>query len=312
MASELNAWILADHGKIGTYTQCLGIAQALGLAPAFKTMKARFPWRVLPPQLWVSALHSQTPGHDPLTSPWPDLLIAGGRSSVAPALAIQKFHKKCFTIILQKPYFHPRHFGCVVAPYHDHLKGPNVISVLGALHRLKEEEIKAAAQRYPCPKGVSITTVLLGGNNRHYCYRDSDMKALAGALKKIGGHCFITPSRRTSPELIQTLRESLKDFSYEIWDGTGENPYPAYLGLADQIIVTQDSIAMASEACFTGKPVYIWEANHSSSKFREFHQDLYDQGYAKPFQWPFPQWEPKKLDEMARVVTFIKEKLNQH
>jgi mitochondrial fission protein ELM1 len=138
------------------------------------------------------------------------------------------------------------------------------------------------------------------------------MKALAGALKKIGGHCFITPSRRTSPELIQTLRDSLKGFSYEIWDGTGENPYPAYLGLADQIIVTQDSIAMASEACFTGKPVYIWEANHSSPKFREFHQDLYDQGYAKPFQWPFPQWEPKKLDEMARVVTFIKEKLNQH
>lgn len=311
MTSQVNAWILADHGKIGTYSQCLGIAQALGVTPIFKSMKARLPWRVLPPQLWVGAIHSQSPGHDPLTPPWPDLLIAAGRASTAPALAIQKRNKNCFTIVLQKPYIHPRHFGCIIVPYHDHLKGPNVISILGALHRLSELEIKVAAQKYPPPPNGSITTLLLGGDNRHYRYQESDMRALAQALKKIGGHCFITPSRRTSPELLQMLKSFLKDFSHEIWDGTGENPYLAYLGLADRIIVTQDSVAMASEACFTGKPVYIWETNHSSAKFREFHQGLYEQGYAKPFQWPLPQWTPKKLDEMGRVVTFIKEKLGE-
>lgn len=312
MTSQVNAWILADHGKIGTYSQCLGIAQALGVTPTFKSMKPRLPWRALPPQLWLGALHSQTPGHDALTPPWPDLLIAGGRVSAAPALAISKRNKKCFTIILQNPYINARHFGCVVVPYHDHLKGSNVISVLGALHRLNEIEIKAAAAVYPHPSMSPITTLLLGGDNRHYTYKESDIKGLADALKKIGGHSFITPSRRTSPKLLQMLRDSLKGHSYEIWDGAGENPYLAYLGLADQIIVTQDSISMASEACFTGKPVYIWEANHSSAKFREFHKDLYEQDYAKPFEWPFPQWIPKKLDEMSRVVTFIKEKISQH
>lgn len=312
MTSKVNAWILADHGKIGTYSQCLGIAQALGVTPTFKTMKPRLPWRALPPQLWVGAIHSQSPGYDVLTPPWPDLLIAGGRVSAAPALAIKKRNKKCFTIILQDPYINARHFDCVVVPYHDHLKGSNVISVLGALHRLNEIEIKVVAEAYPRPPISPITTLLLGGDNRHYAYQESDMRALAEALKKIGGHCFITPSRRTSPQLLQMLKSFLGDFSFEIWDGQGENPYLAYLGLADQIIVTQDSVSMASEACFTGKPVYIWEANHSSSKFREFHQDLYAQGYAKPFQWPFPQWTPKKLDEMGRVVTFIKEKINQH
>jgi mitochondrial fission protein ELM1 len=108
------------------------------------------------------------------------------------------------------------------------------------------------------------------------------------------------------------LEGYLKGHSYKIWDGTGQNPYLAYLGLADQIIVTHDSISMASEACFTGKPVYIWEANHTSAKFREFHKDLYDQGYAKPFQWPLPQWKPKKLDEMGRVVKLIKEKISNY
>lgn len=312
MTSKVNAWILADHGKIGTYSQCLGIAQALGVTPTFKSMKPRLPWRALPPQLWLGALHSQTPGHDALNPPWPDLLIAGGRVSAAPALAISKRNKKCFTIILQKPYINVRHFDCVIVPYHDHLKGPNVVSVLGALHRLNELEIKAAAAAYHHPSNSPITTLLLGGDNRHYKYQESDIRSLAEALKKIGGHFFITPSRRTSPELLQMLRDFLKGQSYEIWDGAGENPYPAYLGLADQIIVTQDSVSMASEACFTGKPVYIWEANHSSAKFKEFHKDLYEQGYAKPFQWPFPQWTPKKLDEMGRVVAIIKEKISQH
>ncbi|MDF3033681.1 MAG: hypothetical protein K0R76_635 [Alphaproteobacteria bacterium] len=311
MASQVNAWILADHGKVGSYSQCLGIAQALGVTPIVKFMKARLPWRMLPPQLWMGALHAQTPGYDSLTPPWPDLIIAAGRASIAPALAIQKRYQKCFTIILQKPYIPPRHFDCVITPCHDHLAGSNVISILGSLHRLNEFEMRAAAHAYPHPSKGPFTTLLLGGNNRHYRYQESDMRALGEALKKIGGHCFITPSRRTSPELLQMLKHFLQDASFEIWNGTGENPYLAYLGLADRIIVTHDSIAMASEACFTGKPVYIWEANHSSAKFREFHKDLYDQGYAKPFQWPFPQWTPKKLDEMGRVVTFIKEKLSQ-
>jgi len=248
MTSKVNAWILADHGKIGTYSQCLGLAQALGLAPTFKTMKPRLPWRVLPPQLWFNALKSQSPGHDALQGPWPDVLIAGGRVSAAPALAIKKQKKSCFTIMLQNPYINARHYDCVVVPYHDHLKGSNVVSVLGALHRLNEIEIRVAAREYPHPSGVPLTTLLLGGNNRHCRYQESDMKALAEALKKIGGHCFITPSRRTSPELIQQLKGYLKDFSYEIWDGVGENPYLAYLGLADQIIVTQDSVSMISEA----------------------------------------------------------------
>jgi uncharacterized protein len=311
MKSKIRAWILADHGKIGTYSQCLGIAQALGLEAIFKSMRPRLPWRLLPPQLWFGAIHSQTPGHDPLTPPWPDVLIASGRVSAAPALAIKERNKNCFTIILQDPYLDVRHFDSVIVPYHDHLSGPNVISMLGALHRLNEKEIKAAAKAYPHPKGVPLTTVLLGGNTRHTHYQESDMKALADALIAIGGHCFITPSRRTAPELLHMLKKHLKDLSYEIWDGSGENPYLAYLGLADQIIVTQDSVSMISEACFTGKPVYIWQVEKNYNKHREFHTALFEQGYAKPFQWPLSQWKPKKLDEMGRVVKLIKEKLQE-
>ena len=37
-----------------------------------------------------------------------------------------------------------------------------------------------------------------------------------------------------------------------------ENPYLGYLGLADEIIVTMDSISMLSEAVATAKPIYMF------------------------------------------------------
>src|SRR5262249_1170230 len=43
------------------------------------------------------------------------------------------------------------------------------------------------------------------------------------------------------------------------WAARGDNPYLAFLGLADAIIVTGDSISMLAEACATGKPVHIFD-----------------------------------------------------
>ena len=307
MSTTIKTWVLADHGKTGTYNQCLGLAQWLGLTPEFKTIKPRYPWHLLPPRLWVNALQAQTPGHCPLAPPWPDLVIAAGRASVAPALAIQKEAKICFTIVLQNPYMDPTHFSCVIAPFHDHLTGPNVLPITGSLHGLSDTCLKAAASAYPRPSHSPITTVLIGGDSRHYCYQIADMTALAKALKKIGGHCLVTASRRTRPELMAVFKAALRGTSHDIWNGEGENPFHAYLGLADQVIVTQDSISMTTEACFTGKPVYIWELAHKSSKFHEYYNDLYIKGYARPFQWPFPHWHPKKLNEMERVTAFVRQ-----
>jgi len=105
------------------------------------------------------------------------------------------------------------------------------------------------------------------------------------------------------------LRDSLAGVSHEIWDGKSENPYLAYLGVADQFIVSGESVSMISEACLTGKPVYIWEPARSHRKHHEFRQDLYTQGYAQPLSSPFLPYNPKKLDEMSRVILLLKERL---
>lgn len=313
MNIPLVTWILVDDGKIGTYNQCLGLARQLGLSFIFKTVKPRLPWRLLPPNLWFNALLAQEKNHDPLCEPWPNILIAAGRSSMAPALAIHRKAQNCSTIILQNPYMSTSHFTCVIAPAHDRLNGSNVLSIIGSLHDLNKQKIKNAASQYLFSGPTPITTVLLGGDSHHYRYEKEDIKKLSTTLQKIKGHCLITASRRTRPELLQILKEDLVNISHEIWYGKGDNPYYAYLGLADQIIVTEDSVSMATEACSTGKPVYIWELPRRASKSREFYDDLYKGNYAKPFpsvfNGIFSNWKPYELSEMERVVTFIRGKI---
>lgn len=40
-----------------------------------------------------------------------------------------------------------------------------------------------------------------------------------------------------------------------MWDGEGENPYYAFLGLASLVVTTPDSISMTTEAIASAKPV---------------------------------------------------------
>jgi hypothetical protein len=44
-----------------------------------------------------------------------------------------------------------------------------------------------------------------------------------------------------------------------LWGESGENPYLGYLALANEIVVTSDSISMVHEASLTGKPVHLFD-----------------------------------------------------
>ncbi|MBT3810395.1 MAG: hypothetical protein HOF99_12920, partial [Rhodospirillaceae bacterium] len=128
-----SCWILTD-GKIGMVNQCLGLARALGHDPDIKTVDLRRPWAWLPPTLIPARTSVITAGSTPLAPPWPDLLIASGRKSVAPAQAIRKASGgRTFCIQIQDPGIAVGSFDLVVAPDHDRLRGDNVVSTLGAM-----------------------------------------------------------------------------------------------------------------------------------------------------------------------------------
>jgi mitochondrial fission protein ELM1 len=314
--SERTCWVVSD-GRPGNENQCLGVAEAVGLPITVKRVHPRAPWRWLPPPLCFGALGSLGPDSDPLAPPWPDLLIAAGRQSVALSDAVRRAAKGAtFTVQIFKPGMALNRFDLVVAPQHDQLDGANVIATRGSLNRItpqrladEAEKIRGRLGHLPRP----LVAVLIGGSND--CYRfDEDVARdlashLAGLCRDSGAGLAVTTSRRTGEANERILRQALAGLPAEVWDGAGDNPYFGYLGLADAIVVTGDSVNMVSEACATGKPVHVVELPGGNEKFNRFHAALRQDGLTRAFTGRLEQWTYPPLDDTAMVAAEIKRRM---
>jgi mitochondrial fission protein ELM1 len=103
-----------------------------------------------------------------------------------------------------------------------------------------------------------------------------------------GGSLLISTSRRTGAAAADALARAVSVPAHihrwgEGGNGQGENPYFAFLALADALIVTGESMSMCSEACATGKPVYIYAPPAIvKPAFARLHDALYRAGMARP------------------------------
>lgn len=315
----LTAWVVTD-GKAGMENQCIGLAEALGITPVIKRIALKFPYAQLVPWLRVGLENAfDTTRGDAIGAPWPDLLIASGRASTAASLlARQASGGKTFTVQIQDPGCNPRHFDMVVVPRHDSLRGPNVIYTTGALHRVTRARIEAEAAVW-APQFAALdppyAAVLLGGNNGVYKLEPHRMAELADELRvlaiRYGLSLLITPSRRTGPENVKILTETLAQVPAAIWDGTGPNPYFGMLGLAESVFVTCDSVSMISEAASTGKPVYIIDMEGHSRKFEAFHDTLRKMGITRAFTGELSAWDYPVLNDTQQVAVKLSNILDQ-
>lgn len=91
----MKCWIITE-GLAGTENQCIGVAEALGVEAEIKRVALRQPWKSLSPWLGFESGSVFEPA---LSPPWPDLLIASGRKSIAASRFIRKASKgKTFTV----------------------------------------------------------------------------------------------------------------------------------------------------------------------------------------------------------------------
>ncbi len=320
LPAGLRCWVVSD-GKIGMESQCLGLAEALGVRPEVKRLATRAPWRWLPPSLWPAPLAALGPDGDRLTPPWPDLVIATGRQSVAPVLAVKRASGgRSFLVQIQRPGVDPARFDVVVTPAHDRLEGANVVETLGAMHRVAPARLAADAEAFapgladlPRP----LVAVLLGGPNKVYRWTGSVLTRLGDDLARLceseGCGLAISASRRTEAEAFARLRRRLAGMPAVFWrEGEGPNPYFGWLALADAIVVTADSVNMVSEACSTGKPVFVVPLAGGSVKFRRFHARLAGSGLTRPFAGRLECWTYQALDEPRRVAAEIAPRLAAH
>jgi mitochondrial fission protein ELM1 len=315
-AKPLACWVITD-GKAGMESQCVGLAEALGLAPIIKRVRLRPPWRYVTPYLRLGGRLQFEAGSSALDPPWPDLVIATGRHSVAAALFVRtqsiNAGRPALAVQLQDPVISPRNFDLVVVPRHDELEGANVVSTRGALHRVTPERLHESAAFW-APRFAHLRrpyiAVLIGGSNAAYRFGAPEMKLLAEQLARaasgLKASLLITPSRRTGEESLRILRSALRASPHFIWDGEGENPYFGLLALADFIVVTADSVNMVSEAAVTGKPVYVVELPGGSEKFARFHRRLREEGVTRAFLGTLEPYSYGPVDDMALVAARVR------
>ncbi|MAB12890.1 MAG: hypothetical protein CMI59_03190 [Parvibaculum sp.] len=313
---DFTCWVLTN-GMAGFEVQGIGIAHALGLEPELKRVRPPAPWK------WI-APHGPSGPADGIAPPWPDLLIASGRQSIPYARMIRrKSQGRTFVAVLQDPRVSPREFDFVWAPLHDRIDGGNVLKTLTSPHRLTRERLAEEAalidpqiENLPHPR----VAALIGGTNAAYTLTEETAgrigAQLAGLCDHYGAGLMVTPSRRTGDKAVALLKEHLEGRPATIWDGTGHNPYFGYLGAADAVVVTCDSVNMVGEACFTGKPVYVIElegANtRKAAKFRRFLDALYTAGVARPFAGQLESWEYEPLNATEEIAAAIASRLEGH
>lgn len=66
---------------------------------------------------------------------------------------------------------------------------------------------------------------------------------------------------------------------------------------------------MVSEACYTGRPVYVAKLEGRSRRFDALHQSLQEAGYTRPFDCTLETWEYAPLDENQRIAAIVRERM---
>ncbi|CAH9017566.1 mitochondrial fission ELM1 family protein [Candidatus Nitrosacidococcus sp. I8] len=310
---SLSAWVMTD-GKIGMENQARGLAEAMSVAYNIKQVQLRFPWNYISPFVQMGKKYClQNKIELGFTPPWPNIVIACGRKSILPALMVKE-ESNAKIIYLQSPVISAKYFDLVIAPAHDaRATGENVLYSIGALHRVTEQQLNQAHDRFSylfSKYSQPRLGILLGGDNKAYHWDQSIIQKLIQELKALITYqslsVFITPSRRTDSKIIQLLKDEFKEFSSKvyIWDTEKEeNPYFGILAWSDFLLVSCESVSMISEACATYCPVYLLSLpGKRDKKFQSFHRNLENLDRIK---W----WKGKLNQSLIKTQSFDETKM---
>lgn len=308
-ADIVRTLILAEP-LAGLQAQALGLAEAAGLTPEVRSLQPKRPWRWLSPSLWPNPAGAV--GMTGRGDPGNVVLIGAGGKAGAVCAALRRKGRPAVQV--QHPRMDPRRFDLVIVQRHDGLRGPNVLVTRTALNQASPLRLAAGKQEWAATLAHlprPLVSVLVGGSNGRYRLDAATARRLAaelgGMITRDGAGIALTPSRRTAPEVRRILADTLTPLGAWVWDGQGANPYFGLLGLADLVVVTADSVSMASEAAATRAPVLLAPLPGKSRRIAQFMQDLVSYDRARPFRGRVELWPVDPLndtqdaaDEMCR------------
>ena len=316
---SVKVWVLTDN-KSGSNSQALGVAKGLGIIFSEKVINYTSLHLLAPLSAPFSLIGISQLSRMSLVPPWPDLVISAGQKTSYVARWIKRQSKSRVRLvhIMYPGRLGLKGFDLLCLPEHDKTRfisnEQKIIKFLGAPSAIDEDVLrhernvwKDKFDSLPRP----FIALLIGGNRKSALFNKKlvvDLTRRVSAVsKELGGTILVSSSRRSGSFVERILRETIPEPRHcFFWEIEKENPYIAYLALADYIIVTGDSISMCSEACATTTPVYIYELpDERSQKHSRFHEKLYDQGYARPFEDKLESWKHNGLKPVNIVCDVI-------
>ncbi|XP_040994915.1 mitochondrial fission protein ELM1 [Juglans microcarpa x Juglans regia] len=273
----------------------------------------------------------------------PLLVVASGRDTISIASSIKRLaSQNVFVVQIQHPRTNLNRFDLVITPQHDYYpltphaqqqiphflrrwitpREPphrHVVLTVGALHQIDSAALRSAASAWhddfaPLPKPLLVVNV--GGPTRNCRYGVDLARQLTTCLLSVLASCGsvrISFSDRTPEKVSYIIAKELgNNPKVYIWDGLEPNPQMGHLAWADAFVVTADSVSLISEACSTGKPVYVMGAERCTWKLSEFHKSLRERGVVRPFTGSEDMsetWSYPPLNDTAEAARRVNEAL---
>jgi mitochondrial fission protein ELM1 len=305
-------WLIEAY-RAGERGQVRALAEALGWPFESKTLEYRS-LAFMPHVLGLSTLAGLRPSsRELLHGPWPDLVISSGvRNEPVCRWIRQQSEGHTRYVHVGKPWAAIASFDAVITtPQYRVGDAVNVVQNSLTLNKVSQSGLQQAALDWegafadlPGPR----IAVVVGGNSGPFTFGAEAGRRLARQASELartsGGSLLITTSSRSPPAAVAALRANLDvaNYFYPWQVDDVANPYFGILGCADQLVVTADSIAMLSEACATGKPVFMFDLGgmrDGSLPRRDFR--LGGLLYAVLLRW---FWQP-----LSRDITLVHQRL---
>lgn len=280
-------WAITDQAA-GNQRQALALAEQMGMPVRHLVLSLRAPWSWFSPRLMLGGrLALPASQRAAFASPWPALAIGCGRAAALLTRLLRNLAEGyCHTVQILDPRMAPCHWDTVIAPKHDGLTGPNVLTPLGSLNPVDDAWLADGRDATPTLGGLPRphVGVLLGGPRTGMridaAYARQLIEHLLARRQREGGSLLVLASRRTPAAVTTMMRMALRGIPGLLWTGAddGNNPYPGVLGWADRLVVTPDSVNMLSEACAVGCPVHTFVTAPLPPKLARFHRSLREAG----------------------------------
>ncbi len=273
-------WLLTGH-KAGDNSQVTALAEALGWPYEVKHFSYK-PWELVTNRLLGTTLAGIDRGASSrLHAPWPELVITAGRRNEPVARWIQRQSPTTRLVHIGRPWSPLSVFDLIITtPQYFLPEQANILHNHLPLHGMKVQRLAQAASTW---KGRFSDlprpwfAVLIGGDSGPFVFTKQKGRQLGRLVNELAqrenGALLISNSARTPKAVYRSLLGEIQVPAYvHTWQaGQSENPYLAYVQLADELVVTGESMSMLTEASYTGKPLHIFNPGDEGAWWRYSH-----------------------------------------